>query len=295
MPNPSVNYSSPSFFVYRLGIARIFFYLASSLLLMAADRYWHFANDVRAQGMILLYPFEIIAEAPLAAYESLRKQLRSHQELLADNQILKTQLLKQQVQLQSLYSVLQENDYLRRLWNAEPRVAVSKQLAEIVHLTHDPYSQKVVINRGGGHQVSAGEAVVDAAGVLGQVTRVYPHTSEVTLITDRSLSVPVLVERNGLRAIAFGRGQDNALDLPYLPANADIKLGDRLMTSGIDGVYPQGIMVATITSIRVASKSSFAQITCTPAGAIAHHKQVLLIRATPHKQPAQQYESPDEI
>jgi len=120
--------------------------------------------------------------------------------------------------------------------------------------------------------------VVDATGVIGQVTRTYPRSSEVTLITDKSLAIPIQVERNGLRAIAFGHGRDNTLDLPYLPANVDIRRGDVLVTSGIDGVYPAGLAVATVSQIKIAPDSPFARIICAPTGGVENHRQVLLVR-----------------
>ena len=118
---------------------------------------------------------------------------------------------------------------------------------------------------------------MDAAGVIGQVTRVFPSSSEVTLITDKSLAIPVQIERNGLRAIAFGRGRDNTLDLPYLPANVDIKRGDKLITSGIDGVYPAGLAVAMVTEIKVTPDSPFAHIVCQPIGGVENNRLVLLV------------------
>jgi len=109
------------------------------------------------------------------------------------------------------------------------------------------------------------------------VTRTYPMSSEVTLITDKSLAIPVQVERNGLRAIAFGHGRDNTLDLPFLPTNVDIKRGDKLVTSGIDGVYPAGLAVATVSQVEITPDSPFARIVCVPTGGVENHRQVLLV------------------
>ena len=125
--------------------------------------------------------------------------------------------------------------------------------------------------------MATGAAAVDAKGVIGQVTRTYPSSSEITLITDKSLAIPVQIERNGLRAIAFGKGRDNTLDLPYLPANVDIRRGDKLVTSGIDGVYPAGLAVATVTKMKTTQDSPFAHIVCIPAGGIENNRQILLV------------------
>jgi rod shape-determining protein MreC len=150
-------------------------------------------------------------------------------------------------------------------------------MAEIMHVGSDLFTKKIIVNRGATHNVIAGEAVVDATGIIGQVTRIYPLSSEVTLITDKSLAIPIQIERNGLRAIAFGHGRDNTLDLPYLPANVDIQRGDKLITSGIDGVYPAGLSVATVSQIQITPDSPFARIVCVPTGGVENHRQVLLV------------------
>jgi len=123
----------------------------------------------------------------------------------------------------------------------------------------------------------AGQAVIDGAGVIGQVTRVYPFSSEVTLITDKDLAIPIQIERNSLRAIAFGHGRDTSIDLPYLPANVDIRKGDKLVTSGIDGIYPTGLAVAEVVSVSSNANSPFAHIVCKPVAGIENHRQVLLL------------------
>jgi rod shape-determining protein MreC len=166
---------------------------------------------------------------------------------------------------------------MRVLLAAQAALKESSVAAEIMHVGRDPFTRKVLINRGQNHKILPGMAVVDAAGVIGQVTRVYPLSSEVTLITDTSLAMPVQIERNGLRAIAFGHGRDSTVDLPYLPANVDIKRGDRLVTSGIDGVYPAGLAVATVTHIVSAADTPFARIVCEPAGGVENHRQVLVV------------------
>ena len=170
-----------------------------------------------------------------------------------------------------------ENTNLRDLLQANQSLEEMSQLGEILHVGRDPFTKKIIVNRGSVHQVAEGAAVVDARGVIGQVTRTYPASSEVTLITDKSLTIPIQIERNGLRAIAFGHGRDNTLDLPFLPANVDIKPGDKLITSGIDGIYPKGLAVATVTDIQTTQDSPFARIVCIPTGGIENHKQVLLV------------------
>jgi rod shape-determining protein MreC len=141
----------------------------------------------------------------------------------------------------------------------------------------DPFTHKVIVNMGSENHVVAGQAVVDSAGIVGQVTRVFPYTSEVTLLTDKSLSIPIQVERNALRAISFGHGRDNVVNLPYLPANVDIQKGDRLVTSGIDGIYPAGLAVAVVDSVKTNASSPFAQIIAKPLAGIQNHRQLLIL------------------
>jgi rod shape-determining protein MreC len=171
------------------------------------------------------------------------------------------------------------------LLGAAQAISQSARLGEILHMGRDPFSQKMVVNLGSRQNIKAGQAVIDGDGIIGQVTRVYPFSSEVTLITDKELSIPVQVERNGLRAIAFGAGVDNLLDLPYLPANVDIQEGDRLITSGIDGVYPVGLAVAEVINIERNPDSPFALITSKPIAGVKSHRQVLLI-GLPEIEPA---------
>jgi rod shape-determining protein MreC len=179
--------------------------------------------------------------------------------------------------LQRLRSLEVENVHLRDLLGAAVSLQPATRLAEILHMGRDPFTHKVVVNLGARQNIVAGQAVVDAKGIIGQVTRVYPFSSEVTLITDKGLSIPVQVERSGLRAIVFGQGQGNLIDLPYLPPNVDVREGDMLVTSGIDGVYPPGLAVARVTMIDRDPDSPFAHIVCTPIAGIENHKQVLLL------------------
>jgi len=147
-----------------------------------------------------------------------------------------------------------------------------------LHMGRDPFSNIITLNRGSRHNITPGQAVVDEQGVVGQITRVYTFTSEVTLITDKKLSIPIQIERNQLRAIAFGEGKRNTLDIPYLPTSVDIKVGDKLVTSGIDGVYPAGLAVAVVTQIKQSQDSPFAKIISRPIAGVNNHKHVLILK-----------------
>lgn len=272
------HHQTPVFFVRGpSAFARLFFFAVLSLALMATDSRLHYLTEVRQGFVALLQPLEVIASAPVRLYVSTREYLASHHALFIDNRKLTSQALQQGVQLQKLHALELENAHLRDLLGAQRALKPTARLAEILHMGRDPFTHKIVVNLGSRKNITAGQAVVDAKGVIGQVTRVYPFSSEVTLITDKELSIPVQIERNGLRAIAFGQGQNNRIELPYLPPNVDVRQGDMLMTSGIDGVYPPGLAVAKVSLIERDPDSPFAHIVCIPVAGIENHKQVLIL------------------
>ena len=269
---------APAFFVRGpSAFARLVFFSALSLALMATDSRLQYLTGLRQNLVALLHPLQVLANAPSQLYRDTDEYFSTHHRLLNENLQLKQQALKKDIALQRLNTLTLENDHLRNLLQANKALVESSVLGEIMHVGRDLFTKKVIVNRGEAHQIVAGEAVVDATGVIGQVTRIYPLSSEVTLITDKSLAIPIQVERNGLRAIAFGHGRDNTLDLPYLPTNVDIRRGDRLVTSGIDGVYPAGLAVATVSQIEITPDSPFARIVCVPMGGVENHRQVLLV------------------
>ncbi|MEQ1487510.1 MAG: rod shape-determining protein MreC [Methylotenera sp.] len=269
---------APAFFVRGpSAFARLAFFSTLSLVLMATDARLQYLASVRQSLQTLIHPLQLLANKPSQIYRDVDEYFTLHNNLIDENQRLKQHALQQDIALQKLNTLAFENDNLRQLLQANKAIVESSIVAEIMHVGRDLFTKKVIVNRGETHKVVAGEAVVDATGVIGQVTRVYPLSSEVTLITDKSLAIPVQIERNGLRAIAFGHGRDNTLDLPYLPINVDIQRGDRLVTSGIDGVYPAGLSVATVSQIEITPDSPFARIVCVPTGGIENHRQVLLV------------------
>jgi rod shape-determining protein MreC len=179
--------------------------------------------------------------------------------------------------LQELEALRAENARLRALLGARKRFGVSATAAEVVYAARDPFSRRIIIDKGMRAEVEAGQAVVDENGLLGQVTRVYPWLAEVTLVTDKSHFVPVQNLRNGLRAVLSGTGSDGVLELRFVPINADHRNGDELVTSGIDGVYPPGLPVARVSQVERSATQLFARITCTPLAGVSNHTQVLLL------------------
>lgn len=269
---------APAFFARGPSpFARLMFFSVLSLALMATDSRLQYLSSLRQNLIAFVHPLQMLANAPSQFYRNMGEYFTTHHHLLNENHSLNLQVLSQNITLQRLNTLSLENEHLRELLGANKALVQTSVLAEIMHVGRDPFTKKVIVNRGDADQILAGVAVVDDTGVIGQVTRTYPLSSEVTLITDKSLAIPVQVERNGLRAIAFGHGRDNTLDLPYLPTNVDIRRGDTLVTSGIDGVYPAGLAVATVSQIEIKPDSPFARIVCVPKGGVENHRQVLLV------------------
>jgi rod shape-determining protein MreC len=268
---------TPAFFVRGANaFSRMLFFCALSIVFMAVDARLNYLSQIRQAFIAALHPLEVVANAPSEWYRDIKKYFSVHNELVQENYALKQQAFEQKVMLQRLSTITAENSHLRSLLNGDVPIQPNAILGEISHMGRDPFTKVVVVNRGSQHAVKAGQAVVDSKGIIGQVTRVYPFTSEVTLITDKELSIPIQIERNQLRAIAFGEG-NNTLDIPYLPTNVDIKIGDKLVTSGIDGVYPAGLAVATVSQILQNPESPFAKIVCTPVAEVSNHLQLLLL------------------
>ncbi|OYY50280.1 MAG: rod shape-determining protein MreC [Methylophilales bacterium 28-44-11] len=269
---------SPAFFVRGPSpFSRMVFFCALSIVLMAIDSRLNYLTQFRQTFIATLHPLEMIANAPSEWGLNIRHYFTAHGRLLAENQALKLEAVEHKVMLQRLQTIELENSHLRTLLKGNAPIIPKAILGEILHMGRDPFSNVIVINRGSQHDVKAGQAVVDAEGVVGQVTRVFPFSAEVTLITDDNLSIPIQVERNQLRAIAFGEGKSNTIDLPFLPTSVDIQVGDRLVTSGIDGVYPAGLAVAKVTQVRQSPDSPFAKIVSTPIAGVNNHLQLLIL------------------
>jgi len=274
---------TPAFFVRGASpFSRMVFFCALSIILMAVDSQVNYLSQIRQAFIGGLHPLERVANIPSELIRDARKYFSTHNQLVQENYLLKQKAFEHQVKLQRLNALAAENAHLRSLLGGNIPIQPRAILGDISHTGRDPFRNVVIVNRGSQQNIKAGQAVVDSNGVIGQVTRVYPFSSEVTLITDKNLSIPVQVERNQLRAIAFGQS-GNTLDIPYLPTNVDIKIGDKLVTSGIDGIYPSGLAVATVTKIEQDPASPFAKIISTPTAQVSHHLQLLIL------------ELPDEI
>jgi rod shape-determining protein MreC len=185
-----------------------------------------------------------------------------------------------------------ENGHLRRLMEAREHLPVRSMMSEILYDARDPSTRRVVLDRGSQNGVKLGLPVIDNAGVVGQVTRVFPFTAEVTLLTDKEQAIPVQVLRNGLRSVAYGRGQSGQLDLRFVAPNADIQVGDVLVTSGLDGMYPAGLAVAKVTQVESVAQGAFGRVVCQPLAGIDRHRQLLIVMSDQPAQPRPAAEAP---
>lgn len=257
-------------------LARLAFFVILSLALLVLDLKYRYLELARQGVATALYPLQRAAYAPvdllgqlggyftsLAAVQEENARLR-RRELEAANWLLRQQHLEQ------------ENERLRALLDMKAKQPVSGALAEILYAARDPFTRRVIVDKGSRHDIVAGQAVVDEAGVLGQVTRVYPLQSEVTLVTDKNHAVPVKIQRNGLRTVLFG-ASGGQLELRFLAANADVRPGDLLVTSGLDGIYPPGLPVARVARVDRDAAYSFARILCEPVAGVERHGQVLIL------------------
>jgi rod shape-determining protein MreC len=247
------------------------------VLLMVLDARFRYAESVREVVALLAYPLQRIALAPGELLGAAGDFFTTQVALKQENDQLRARDLVAASDLLTLEALRAENAQLRRLLDARERIPRPATLAEILYRGRDPFSRKVIIDKGSQQGVEAGQAVIDDIGVIGQVTRVHPFLAEVTLITDKEQRTPVEVVRNGLRAVIYGGGDKGTLDLSYTASNADVQADDLLVTSGIDGTYPPGLPVAKVSKIERDAAYSFAKITCLPAAGTDQNRQVLVL------------------
>jgi rod shape-determining protein MreC len=272
-----VGHTPPPFFKRGPApLARLFFFGSLSLALLVADLRFHTLEWARLGAATLLWPLQRIAYLPVDAgmdlgdYFSSLRTLKGENESLRSRQLATANLLLRQDHLE------EENRRLRALLDMKERQPAEGQVAEILYAARDPFTRRVIVDRGSQIGVEAGQAVIDELGVLGQVTRAYPLTSEVTLLTDKDQAIPVEVQRSGLRAVLAGAGA-GAMELRFLATNADVQPGDILVTSGLDGVYLPGLPVARVAKIDRDNSFSFARIACEPIAGVERHGQVLIL------------------
>lgn len=255
-----------------------------SIVLMTIDHRWQHLDNVRNTLSYLLYPVEYVVDLPIRLYYWGDETLSTHQTLLEENRQLKDMQLQSRVQLQKLDILEKENERLRQLLSATPKTTEDHLIAEIIAVDVDPYRHFIVLNKGSKDRVYKGQPIIDAHGVMGQVIYVNAMTSTAMLITDVSHAIPVQIDRTGLRSVAFGTGQTDYLDLRHIPHNADIRVGDKLISSGLGERFPRNYPVAVITNIDRNTGETFVGVRAEPLAQLDTSREVLLVWTQSYEQ-----------
>jgi len=288
-----MDYQPPPFFNRGPApLVRLAFFVSIAVLLMVLDARFRYAESVRQVVALAAYPIQRVAMAPIDLFHAVANYFGSTAALQEENAALKTKQLRTAPELLRLEALQEENNQLRRLLDAQERLPGKSVFAEILYAGRDPFSRKVVIDKGSQHNIQAGQPVIDDVGVIGQVTRVYLLMSEVTLLSDKDQAIPLQVQRNGLRAVAYGGAEGGMLDLRFMAANTDIRNGDTLVTSGIDGTYPPGLPVATVARIERDAAYAFAKIYLAPTAGTDRYRQVLVLTSEAKAPPPEETEQP---
>ena len=281
MPLGSLDRRAPSLMRQRpSALSQIVLYSALALFLMVADARWHITNPLRQMVAVVLYPIQLLLLQPKEWASRGEGYFDTMEQARAAAHTAQQELVRVSVRANQAQELLDENARLRNLLDLQARLDPPAHAAEILYDTADPYTRRVVVNRGQTQGVVQGSPVVDAAGVLGQVTRVYPFLSEVTLLVDREQAIPVLNTRTGARGVAYGdpvASHGGGLELRFVAANSDVQEGDLLSTSGMDGVYPAGLPVAQVVRVERRADSAFARIYCKPIAKVEGARHIMLI------------------
>ena len=281
MPFDTLERSPPPFFRQGPSAAtRLVFYAALSLLLMALDVRWHVAQPLRRAIALAIEPATLIARLPVQLVDDVATHFASLQRTQAELDAQRRAVVALSLQASRAAALQRDNDELRALLQLQRSVPLQTLAAQVAAQAADPYSRKLLIDKGEIAGVAAGSPVMDRAGLLGQITEVQPFDAQLTLITDRDSTVPVEVVRNGLRGVLVGDAGSTpgGIELQWQAANADLRAGDVLVTSGLGGVYPSGLAVARITAVRRPRDSAFAQVLCAPLAKVDAGHDVLVLK-----------------
>jgi rod shape-determining protein MreC len=280
MPLGTLDRTPPPFFKQGpSALSKLMVFSALALFLMVADTRFQIAKPVRAVVATILYPIQWVAMRPVQAARYGAEYFESLASAQAVEEAARHKLALQSERANQVEQLALENERLRKLLDLRPRISTTSLAAEVLYDAADPYSRKVIIDKGVAQGVEAGSPVIDESGVLGQVTRVYPLVSEVTLVTDREQAIPVLNARTGARSVAYGDSstRSGALELRFMASNADVQEGDLLTTSGVDGVYPPGLPVAKVQKVERRADTAFARITCSPQALVDGARHVMVL------------------
>lgn len=282
MPLGTLDRAPPPFFKQGpSALSKLMVCSALALFLMVADARFRITQPLRAAIAAALYPAQWLAMRPVVALRAAGGYFADLRQAQAGEAAARRQLVEQAQRAVQVEQLTLENARLRDLLALRERSPVAGMAAEVLYDAADPYTRKVIIDKGLAQGVAPGSPVIDANGVLGQVTRVHPLVSEVTLVTDREQAIPVLNTRTGARGIAYGEPAPHGaggLELRYMAANADVQSGDLLTTSGVDGVYPPGLPVARVDRVERRPDSAFARIACHPQAGVEGARHVMVLQ-----------------
>ena len=280
MPLGTLDRQPPPFF--RQGysaLSKLAVCSALAIFLMAADARFKLMQPLRVALAAVIYPLQWLAMRPVVWVQGGSSYFVTLAETQSSEEAARKKLALQALRASQVETLELENQRLRKLLDLNARLTTPAQAAQVLYDAADPYTRKVIINKGLAHKIALGSPVLDEYGVLGQVTQVYPMESEVTLITDRNHAIPVLNIRTGARGVAYGDTSTHAdaTELRYMAANADVAVDDVLTTSGIDGIYPPGLPVAKIKKVERQVDTVFARIYCVPLALVSGTSHVLVL------------------
>lgn len=263
--------------------ARLAFFSFLAIALIIVDSRVQALDTLRAGVGVVLYPVQRALLVPRDAFAALADYVTTVGRLARENETLRREAVERALHAQQVETLEAENAQLRRLLGARDRAGAPAVLARVLYESRDRFTRKLVLDQGLGSGVQPGQPVIDERGVVGQITRAFPLTSELTLLTDRDQSIAVQLLRNGLRGVVFGHG--DRLELRFMAVNVDIEEGDQAVTSGIDGLYPPGLPVGTVSRIQRADKEQFAHVELSPAAGVGERVYLLVLTIDPSSQP----------
>ncbi|SAK45228.1 rod shape-determining protein MreC [Caballeronia temeraria] len=273
-----MEYSPPPLFKQGpSALARLIFFVVLAIALLVSDARYSTLEIVRGMLGAGLYPLQRAALVPRDIFMGAADLAVTSATLRSENKKLADKNLELSVKAGDAAQLAIENAHLRALLNLQSRATTEETPAEIQYDTRDPFTQKVVIGKGSQQNIQDGAPVVTEDGVIGQVTRVFPLQSEVTLLTDKDQAVPVQIARTGLRSVIYGTPKGDTLDLRFVPISADVQAGDDLVTSGLDGIYPPGLPVAKVLRVDKQADTAFARVVCVPIAAVRGARQLLVL------------------
>ena len=263
------------------GTLRLLAYLALAIVLVVLDHRGGWLTQIRGRAQLAVQPLWWLAGLPARLGDDMREGVATRSGLTEENRVLRNALLISGARLARLQAASAENARLRGLLGAAQRGGLDVQLAPILDIDLDPTRQRLLLAAGSRDGVEVGQSVIDAGGLLGQIIAVLPGSATVLLLTDPDHAVPVVVARNGVRLVAYGKGRSDRLELGNIPLSSDIRVGDQLVTSGLGGRFPAGFPVGTVTALHPDDSRAFLIGDLRPAAQLDRGRDVLLLRQQP--------------